>query len=306
MKKFLLLLVAAWLGTQAGRSQSQLVDCSCLATQAVLQTNACQAVIPDLCQFTQCWLSPTPLQCSQTPPPGGIVGPGTHPITVTFNDPFSGSSANCLVNFVVTAPPGGCGGCTNLENFLTLFSGRNSSGNLLPAGATDTQFDLSGPSAPPQPVVIAPPHSAWLPNSTSSQWIGPGAGASANAPAGLYAYTNRFYLCSTLDATITGRWTCDDGGAIHLNGVTTGNDINTAGAYASWHPVSITSGFLVGWNTLVFYVTNFGGPTGLRLELSGTNCADCCACTNAYDFLPVTIPGEWLRQENVDCPGARP
>ncbi len=99
----------------AGAVQAQpgpLVDCQCLASLHELQITACQATIPDLCALAgPCVLGPVFPQCSQTPPPGGSVGPGTHPITVTFTDFSTGLALTqtCNVNFVVTVPPGGCG-----------------------------------------------------------------------------------------------------------------------------------------------------------------------------------------------------
>ena len=67
-------------------------------------TNSCEGIIPDLCQFNPCQVAPTPLQCSQSPAAGGTVGPGTHPITVTFTDSFQNVTQTCVVNFVVTSP----------------------------------------------------------------------------------------------------------------------------------------------------------------------------------------------------------
>ena len=100
--------LAAALLPLTGRAQSQLVDCNCLAKLQNLQTNACLAPIPDLCALAgPCLLSLTQLQCSQTPPPGGQVGPGTHPITVTFVDSSQNLTQACQVNFVVT-PTTGC------------------------------------------------------------------------------------------------------------------------------------------------------------------------------------------------------
>lgn len=92
------------------RGQSFVLDCSCLASQSVLVTNACQAVIPDLCQFTNCWYGtvvPVPLMCSQTPPAGTPVGPGNWPITLTITD-TNGVSQSCFPVFSVNAPAGGC------------------------------------------------------------------------------------------------------------------------------------------------------------------------------------------------------
>ena len=110
MKKCLALLLAALLPTVAAKAQ--IVDCTCLTNLHELQTNACLAVIPDVCAIAfPCLLVPVVPQCSQTPAPGGPVGPGTYPITVTFIDFSTGQAVTqaCLVNFVVTMPPGGCG-----------------------------------------------------------------------------------------------------------------------------------------------------------------------------------------------------
>src|SRR5262245_57302288 len=87
-----------------------IVDCTCLQTQAqaLLITNGCQGVVPDLCQFTNCFSStvvpPPPLFCSQSPSSGTVLGPGTHPIIVTVMD-ASGQSAQCALNFKVIPPP---------------------------------------------------------------------------------------------------------------------------------------------------------------------------------------------------------
>jgi len=67
------------------------VDCNCLAKLPQLQTNGCLGVVPDLCAIgTNCFRStavpPLPLSCNQTPVPGTIFGPGTHPITLTVTD----------------------------------------------------------------------------------------------------------------------------------------------------------------------------------------------------------------------------
>ena len=92
-------------------AQSQLqVDCSCLATQAVLQVSGCQGTVPDMCLFPVCIRStvvpPPAYTCSQTPPAGTIVGPGTHAITVTINIPGQ-VPVQCALKFVVTPPSTG-------------------------------------------------------------------------------------------------------------------------------------------------------------------------------------------------------
>ena len=49
----------------AGVAGAQLLDCSCLSTQAVLFTNSCCGVIPDLCLVaSNCYSS------TVVPPPG--------------------------------------------------------------------------------------------------------------------------------------------------------------------------------------------------------------------------------------------
>jgi hypothetical protein len=75
-------------------------------------------------------------------------------------------------------------------------------------------------------------------------------------------------------ASMTGRWATDNTGAISLNGASTGNTSTDSTAFT---PFSITSGFVVGLNTLDFIVDNTScvglncfNPTGLRVELTGT------------------------------------
>ena len=116
MKTKIILLLASFMAASSvvtpAKAQSFFLDCSCLATQTVLITNACQAVIPDLCQFTTCWRStlvpPPPLTCSQTPPAGTPVGPGVWPITLTITDP-NGVQQTCSLMFQVNLPSAGCG-----------------------------------------------------------------------------------------------------------------------------------------------------------------------------------------------------
>ena len=51
MKMKWFLCLSLLLATFTAKAQFFL-DCSCLSTQSVLITNACQAVVPDLCRFT--------------------------------------------------------------------------------------------------------------------------------------------------------------------------------------------------------------------------------------------------------------
>ena len=94
------------------RAQPQFVlDCACLAKLPGMTVTNCQATVPDLCAVvTNCFRSsavPPPaiplFQCSQTPPAGGVVGPGTYLISVTVQ--FVGTApVLCAVPFRVVAP----------------------------------------------------------------------------------------------------------------------------------------------------------------------------------------------------------
>lgn len=110
----------------------------------------------------------------------------------------------------------------------------------------------------------------WLPNDNDSRWIGPRADPSRSEgnSGGEYVYRTTFEILG-IDpglVRIAGRWVADDRGTILLNGIATG--ITTDGGLQAFHAFSIAEGFRAGTNTLDFVVTNFGGPTGLRVELS--------------------------------------
>lgn len=207
---------------------------------------------------------------------------------------------NCLDFYVTNAagginPTGFRAELTNVFNdcccpppqpFFTVLSGMDPVGGALAPGAADPQFSLT--CAPPgvsltTPVAVVP-HPNWLPNGPNSQWIG--VDPSNDGPPGVYCYTLQFTLpCPPgvpFNARLTGQWTADDWASLHLNGQPTGHTVPSVQfpnlSFAGWHPINITSGFVPGVNTLTFYVTNAGGPTGLRLELTGA--ASCCLCTN--------------------------
>ena len=117
----------------------------------------------------------------------------------------------------------------------------------------------------------------WLPDSPVSAWIAPSMDTQGIFNA-TYTYETTFDLTgfNVGSALFGGQWAEDDfGGQILLNGF----DINTFafGSYTNttgfdvFSPFTITGGFLPGINKLQFAVTNNGGgPTGLRVEYSGT------------------------------------
>ncbi|MDB6111510.1 MAG: thrombospondin N-terminal-like domain protein, partial [Pedosphaera sp.] len=150
--------------------------------------------------------------------------------------------------------------------FNTGMSGTN--GNLpVASGVADPNFVLvSSPGAGTSCVVEGTLAGPWLPNSTTSEWVGPTSNTSAS-PAGVYHYQLVFILCCTNNAQMNGRLLVDDTAGLYLNG----NPAGTAASYATFAPVNITSGFVSGVNVLDIYVTNAIIYTGFRAEL--TNCA---------------------------------
>jgi hypothetical protein len=125
---------------------------------------------------------------------------------------------------------------------------------------------------------VWPVGSAWLENSAISKWVTPtihqddSFDASSN---GVYTYTLSFdltgYLAST--AMFTGRVASDNSVLIKLNS----NNLGSSSGFSSWSSFSANSGFVAGWNTLEFVVTNTqqsgGNPTGLRVEFLDSNVA---------------------------------
>ena len=175
---------------------------------------------------------------------------------------------------------GNCNACTNVQNTMSLFSGSAPSG-LLPLGALDSQFTTGNPPFANANPYVTGPDTGWLADGPNSRWIGPD--LLFKSSAGVYCYTNSFYLPCTNSAWLQGQWTlAGAGGSVLLNGAATGISLSGFGLETSWHPFSLTSGFVAGWNTLVFCVTNppssvglSYNPTGLRTEITGT--AHCCA-----------------------------
>ena len=175
---------------------------------------------------------------------------------------------------------GNCNACTNVQNTVSLFSGSSASG-LLTVGSLDPQFTTGNPPFANANPYVTGPSTGWLADGPNSRWLGPD--LLFQSFAGVYCYTNSFYLPCTNSAWLQGQWTlAGSGGSILLNGAVTGISLSGAGLETSWHPFSLTSGFVAGWNTLVFCVTNPPGsaglptnPTGLRTEITGT--AHCCA-----------------------------
>jgi hypothetical protein len=252
-------------------STPPVIDCTCLQAQLPRTVFACFAPIPNVC-FAQCYSDNcTPaaqLTCTQSPPAGTIVpGGASYIITVTVTD-AAGNSSQCQVGFTVIAP-------TDTRVWNTGGTGSQA------ANFTVIQTP-GGPANIPAVLTLPTP---WLANDAASSWVSftPN---SSSAAIGVYVYRLTFNLPCTNGASINGRFMSDDSARIWLNGVPTAA-LSTS--YSAWTPVSLTSGFVSGLNTLDIYVTNAIIWTGIRTEL--TNSFSCC-CPQA---IALNCPRQALR-----------
>jgi len=111
------------------------------------------------------------------------------------------------------------------------------------------------------------PFPFWLGDDSFSTWIVP----NKNVENASFTYRTTFDLTGLNPATavITGQWATDDRGlSVLLNGADTLTPVwMRLDAFGGF---TISSGFVSGLNTLDFVVLNGGGPTGLRVEMTGT------------------------------------
>jgi hypothetical protein len=214
------------------------------------------------------------------------------PVTLVCDPPSDSWFQPGLVTTVECVATDDCGNVATCSFTVTVLAqqtialfntGVDAVGVVLPPNSPDPHYELAGipPSGGPFTFVVAPLPIGWLPNDLGSQWISP-TNSGTGVP-GTYVYRTKFTLDCTNTAIITGQWSVDDTGAIVLNGGTPSAAITTPGA-GIWHPVSITSGFVPGLNTLDFYVTNVTTETGLRVDMTGV--MDCCPNT----CLEITCP----------------
>ena len=212
---------------------------------------------------------------------------------------IGGDSASCdFTVTVVAAQP---------QPMVVYNTGVDANYAPLNGGDADPHYLLGVNPDGPTGFVVVDPNAyvmqAWLPDSAASQWIGPQ--PDGTGVVGTYVYQVTFEVCRNYKyAVINGQWAVDNSGGIKLNGIPisdAGGTIagNSTDNFATWHPFTITSGFVSGLNTLDFYVTNSGGYTGLRVELSGT----ACCCTNktvsGVKFNDVNHDGIWQAEEQV-------
>jgi hypothetical protein len=165
---------------------------------------------------------------------------------------------------------------------VTLFNtGVDASGNPLADGTIgDPHYSLvSAPSGSTTDIRVRTsaggyPVYEYLADDSSSAWIGPNNDPQIDGPPGLYDYQTTFFAPSAGTVDLTGLWAVDNEGvAIDLNGVDTGNSIdnNTDFSFQVWSSFTIDDSVNAGLNTLDFIVNNDSGPTGLRVEFSDTS-----------------------------------
>lgn len=177
------------------------------------------------------------------------------------------SFAAAILAIAMLAPPAGA---VPLVLFNT---GVATPGVLAPDGSVDTHYSITAsPAGPASAFVVPDIPSAWIDNGPNSKWIAP-VGGNDDAAAGNYTYRTTFTIPAGFDpatAVITGQWSTDNNGTdILINGTST-SATTPFTAFTSFFSFSISSGFVAGLNTLDFTLFNQSGPSGLRVELSGS------------------------------------
>jgi Concanavalin A-like lectin/glucanases superfamily/Immunoglobulin domain/HYR domain len=213
------------------------------------------------------------LHFTQSPAAGGPIGPGVTSVTITVTD-CNGNSTSKVIPLNIIGSQSFLANLfnTGVTNDHTLLpNGEGDSHYLLPAGAVPA--GIAG--YPGYAVATTQP---WDLVSTASKWIAPFVN-SAGAPGGNYTYTQTFSIPAGADltsASISGRWAVDNFAGMYLNGhfITS---IATLNGWGYWRNFTIPPGNFLTVNTLSFVVTNTGGYTGLRVELTNAvvNCYTC-------------------------------
>jgi len=157
----------------------------------------------------------------------------------------------------------------------TLFStGVDATGIPLPNSSVDPHYTVSGGTA----YAIGSPGSVgWVGNAATSSWISNATNTYGGG--GPFTYTTTFDLAGfdPSTAVITGQMASDDQAVIYLNGVDVFDGaLDAAYPWTFLEPVTISSGFVSGLNTLEIVIPNNvesganDGPTGLQLDIAGT------------------------------------
>lgn len=177
-------------------------------------------------------------------------------------------------SFLAWALPSAAGPITTLYN-----TGVDASGTVLADGTIgDPHYTLIGTPGGTNVIRIITSDSGfpippYIGDNTSSRWIGPNNNPDLDGPVGDYTYRTTFDLTgfNAATASISGGWSSDNNGVrVLLNGANTftpGTDFEQF--RIGFAPFAINSGFVAGLNTLDFVVYNGGGPTALRVEMTG-------------------------------------
>jgi hypothetical protein len=170
-------------------------------------------------------------------------------------------------------------GTAHAAAIVTLFNtGVDASGTPLANNASEIHYALvSVPPTGTTAVRVATsangfPIGPWLGDDSISAWIGPASDASLNGPAGDYDYQTTFDLTGFNPATasISGQWSVDNSNVdILINGVSISPALGGS-SFDHWTSFAVNGGFVAGINTLDFVMNNGSGPTGLRVEMTGT------------------------------------
>lgn len=241
-----------------------LVVTNCEAPIPDFRTNV---VAGDLCH-------PGALVVTQTPAPGTVVGPGTHPVGLTVCDPAS-NCVSCVAQFTVVdteQPSGNADPVSNLRN-----TGVDASGQPLPSGALDQRFTLvSRPAGSVTTVARATDRFAgWLNPGPGSMWIG----ATNNDLPGAYVFSTFFTNDCASGGVIRGRWAADNEVVLFVNGTLRASRVGNSGFnFGTWAAFTV-AGLAPGVYQADFVVTNRTfGPFGLLVEW--TNYCPCPPFTN--------------------------
>lgn len=159
---------------------------------------------------------------------------------------------------------------------LLFNTGVDAAGQRLALGEMDTHFTVTGSGFLDAPTFAVDDASGypgyWMAPNDLSRWIVPvvTGGAGGDVAVGSTTYTTRFDLTGLDPAqgSLSGGVTADNAVlAILINGQDTGFAGSTG--YTTMTPFAVAAGFTGGVNILSFVVHNGGGPSGLRVEMSG-------------------------------------
>ena len=172
-------------------------------------------------------------------------------------------------------------------------TGVDAAGNPLPNGATDPHWTVvAGPGVPPvtPAAVLAEQYSGTYTQSALSRWVWVNTnGMAATETPYTFRLTFELTVATRSNLVLSGQWAVDNVARILLNGASNGigsgtlilsNDVPTH--FGTFHPFTLTNGFVLGTNTLDFVASDFGGIAGLNVT-----------ALNSSNFV-VIVPGARL------------